>query len=255
MQDLPKPLLSHLLELRKRFILSLFCFLVAFVFCYLISEKIFDFLAKPLSDIFKIHNDKKFIYTGLTEAFGVYIKVSAFAAIFFSFPFISLQIWLFIAPALYKNERLFFIIIIFFTPIFFILGSSFAYYFVFPKAYNFFLSFEAHKINSQIPIALEAKIDEYLNFVIRSILAFGICFEMPILIAILGYVGKISTKKLIKNWRIAIFLITIISAVVTPPDLISMIMLAIPLIVLYLLTIFLVSMIERTKISKQKHYL
>lgn len=245
MEDLPKPLVSHFLELRKRFIVSLFFFILSFSFCYFISEQIFDFLAKPLSDLFKNHDDKKFIYTGLTEAFSVYIKVSAFAAIFFSFPFISLQIWLFIAPALYKNERLFFIIIIFFTPVFFILGSAFAYYFVFPKAYNFFLSFESHKINSQIPIALEAKIDEYLNFVIRSILAFGICFEMPILIAILGHLGKISAKQLIKNWRIAIFLITVISAVVTPPDLISMIMLAFPLIILYLLTIFLVGLIEK----------
>lgn len=243
--DTPQPLLYHLIELRQRLIYALIGFFLAFVLCYAFAEDIFRFLVQPLTTLLQEKGDRRLIYTGLTEAFLTYIKVSAFAAAFLSFPVIASQIWMFMAPGLYRQERKVFIPLLIATPVLFLMGAAFAYYVVFPVAYAFFLSFETPGSAGQLPIQLEAKVNEYLTFVMRLIFAFGISFELPVLLTLLANVGMVTARGLITKWRFAIVGIFVIAAIVTPPDMLSMIGLAIPLIILYGVSIFMVRWIER----------
>lgn len=243
--DVPQPLLHHLLELRQRLIYALIGFFIAFVMCYQYSEEIFRFLVQPLATLLQEKGQRRLIYTGLTEAFLTYIKVSAFAAAFLSFPIIASQIWVFIAPGLYRKERKVFVPLLIATPALFLLGAAFAYYIIFPAAYSFFLSFESPGSTGQLPIQLEAKVNEYLSFVMRLIFAFGISFELPVLLTLLANVGMVSSQGLITKWRIAIIGIFIVAAIITPPDMLSMVGLAIPLIILYGVSILMVRWVER----------
>lgn len=249
--DTPSPLIDHILELRQRLIYAIGGFLIALVICYFYSEIIFDFLVQPLSDIFAIKGEsRRLIYTSLTEAFLTYFKVAAFAAAFITFPFMAFQLWLFIAPGLYHRERKLFLFALALTPVLFLIGSIFAYYVVLPNAYTFFLSFEHTGHRYTLPVQLEAKINEYLSFVIRIIFAFGLCFELPILLTLMASIGKISSIQLVKKWRIAVFLIVILAAVITPPDILSMVGLIVPLVFLYSLSILMVKCLEQYKIRK-----
>ncbi|MBI1954516.1 MAG: twin-arginine translocase subunit TatC, partial [Proteobacteria bacterium] len=186
----------------------------------------------------------KMIYTGVTEVFLTYIKVSLFSAAFISFPLIVIQIWRFIAPGLYFEEKKIFFPLLIATPVLFLLGAAFAYFFVFPLAYEFFLSFEIPGSTGTLPIQLEARVSEYLSFVMRLIFAFGICFELPVILMILASIGVVTSTKLKKQWRFAIIGIFILAAFITPPDILSMIALALPLIFLYGLSILMVRVIE-----------
>ncbi|MBM3468329.1 MAG: twin-arginine translocase subunit TatC [Alphaproteobacteria bacterium] len=250
--DHPQPLLHHLLELRQRLIYSLLGFFAAFVLCYAYAESIFHFLVHPLTILLQEKGHHRLIYTGLTEAFLTYIKVAAFAAAFLSFPVVASQFWLFIAPGLYHQERKVFIPLLIATPVLFIVGAFFAYYVIFPLAYSFFLSFESPGSINQLPIQLEAKINEYLSFVMRLIFSFGVSFELPVLLTLLANVGMISSRGLIEKWRFAIIGIFIIAAVITPPDILSMVGLAIPLIILYGISILMVRSVEHRHLMKLK---
>lgn len=243
--DIPQPLLQHLLELRQRLIYALIGFFLTFIFCYVYAEEIFHFLVQPLATLLQAKGHHRLIYTNLTEAFLTYIKVSAFAAAFLSFPIIASQIWIFIAPALYHKEKRVFMPLLIATPILFLIGAAFAYYVIFPAAYAFFLSFESPGSTGQLPIQLEAKINEYLSFVMRLIFAFGISFELPVLLTLLANVGMVSSQGLITKWRIAVVGIFIASAIITPPDILSMVGLAIPLVILYGASILMVRWVER----------
>jgi sec-independent protein translocase protein TatC len=245
--DTPQSLLHHLLELRQRLIYALIGFFIAFVLCYAFAEEIFRFLVQPLATVLQEKGERRLIYTGLTEAFLTYIKVSAFAAAFLSFPVIASQLWMFIAPGLYRQERKVFIPLLVATPILFLVGAAFAYYIIFPVAYAFFLSFETPGSSGQLPIQLEAKVNEYLSFVMRLIFAFGISFELPVLLTLLANVGMVSSQGLIIKWRFAIVGIFIVAALVTPPDILSMVGLAIPLIILYGISILMVRWVERRR--------
>ena len=245
LNDQPRPLLHHLLELRQRLIYGLCGFFAAFMVCYAYSEEIFSFLVQPLATLLQHKGQHRLIYTGLTEAFLTYVKVAGFAAAFLSFPVIAAQIWLFIAPGLYRQERKVFIPLIIATPLLFLTGAAFAYYIIFPTAYAFFLSFESPGSIGQLPIQLEAKVNEYLSFVMRLIFAFGISFEMPVLLTLLAKAGMVTSQSLITRWRFAVLGIFTIAAVITPPDIFSMIGLAIPLILLYGLSILMVKAVER----------
>lgn len=242
MIDTPQPFVAHLIELRKRLLISMTLFLVVFAICYFYAEEIFQFLAQPLAQLLQERGNRHMIYTGLTEAFLTYVKVAGFTAAFLCFPFLAQQMWLFIAPGLYKQERVVFLIVMIATPLLFLMGAAFAYFFVFPKAYAFFLSFE---VGGSLPIRLEAKINEYLSFVMRLILAFGICFELPIILTLLARIGLITSQGLITKWRLAVVGIFVIAAFVTPPDVLSMVALAIPLIALYGLSILMIKTMER----------
>lgn len=252
--DAPQPILIHLIELRQRLIYSLIGFLVIFGACYAYSQEIFTFLVAPLSALLQEKGHHRLIYTGLTEAFLTYIKVAAFAAAFLSFPLIASQLWLFIAPGLYRQERKVFLPLLVATPVLFLLGAAFAYYVIFPNAYAFFLSFETPGSTGQLPIQLEAKVNEYLSFVMRLIFAFGVSFELPVLLVLLANVGMVTAKALIAKWRFAIVGIFASAAIVTPPDILSMVGLAIPLIILYGLSILMVSWIERNRYKKESRY-
>ncbi|MGV8947902.1 MAG: twin-arginine translocase subunit TatC [Candidatus Paracaedibacter sp.] len=245
--DTPQPLLHHLLELRQRLIYALIGFFIAFILCYTFAEEIFQFLVQPLATLLQEKGQRRLIYTGLTEAFLTYIKVSAFAAAFLSFPVIASQLWMFIAPGLYRQERKVFIPLLIATPILFLIGAAFAYYVIFPVAYAFFLSFETPGSTGQLPIQLEAKVNEYLSFVMRLIFAFGISFELPVLLTLLANVGMVTAQGLITKWRFAVVGIFIVAAIVTPPDMLSMVGLAIPLIILYGISILMVRWVERRR--------
>lgn len=245
--DTPQPLLHHLIELRQRLIYALIGFFIAFILCYAFSEEIFRFLVQPLATLLQEKGHRRLIYTGLTEAFLTYIKVSAFTAAFLSFPVVASQLWMFIAPGLYRQERKVFIPLLIATPILFLIGAAFAYYIIFPVAYAFFLSFETPGSTGQLPIQLEAKVNEYLSFVMRLIFAFGVSFELPVLLTLLANVGMVSSQGLVTKWRFAIVGIFIIAALVTPPDILSMVGLAIPLIILYGISILMVRWVERRR--------
>lgn len=224
---------------------SLLAFSVVFCLCYYWSEAIFQFLVQPLEDLLKHKGNRRLIYTGLTEAFLTYVKVAAFSAVFISFPIVATQIWRFMAPGLYRDEKKIFRGLLAATPILFFVGALFAYYIVFPAAYSFFLSFETVGANGHLPIELEAKVNEYLSFVIRLVFAFGASFELPVVLTLLASVGVVTSSALISKWRIAIVAIFVVAALITPPDMLSMIGLAVPLIVLYGLSILMVRSVER----------
>ncbi len=248
LKDQPQPLVNHLIELRKRFLISFCIFALFFLSSYFFSKDLFQFLAQPLLDIFKNSNGThRLIYTNLTEAFSTYLKVGAFFGFLFSFPFIAHQLWLFIAPGLYKEERKTFFLFLFFAPFLFLCGAAFAYYVVCPTAYKFFLSFETPNFSNLIPIQLEAKLNEYLSLVIRLVLAFGISFQLPVILSLLAYVGILSYKTLMDKWRYAVLGIFTLSAFITPPDALSMILLALPLVLIYFMTVFIVKCVERSK--------
>lgn len=243
--DKPMPLLDHLIELRQRLLWSAVAFLLAFFVCYYFSTNIYLFLAQPLADVFKDHGEaRRMIYTGLTEAFFTYLKVAMFAAGCVAFPIIATQLWLFIAPGLYRSEKRALLPFLLASPVLFILGAALAYYFIFPVAWRFFISFEAPGGDGGIPIQLEAKVGEYLDLVMKLIFAFGVAFQLPVALSLMAKVGLITSKGLKRYRRYAIVGMFVIAAVLAPPDIITQCGLALPLIALYELSIIAAGFVE-----------
>ena len=240
--------LSHLVELRKRLISSFICLLFFFLFCYYFSEYIYGFLVDPYAQAVKDGGvGRRLIFTALQETFITYLKVSFFAAFFFTSPFILIQIWKFIAPGLYENEKSAIMPYLVLTPILFILGGALVYYLVMPLAIKFFLSFESSGINTRLPIQLEAKVNEYLSLIMKLIFAFGLSFQLPVILSLLARIGMIDSRFLKKRRKYVIVIIFAAAAILTPPDPITQIGLAIPLLILYELSIFSVKIIENKK--------
>jgi sec-independent protein translocase protein TatC len=245
------PLLDHLIELRNRLMWSAAAILVAFIVCYQFKETIYRFLAHPLAQIFAGEPGRKMIFTGLTEAFFTYIKVSLWAAVCLAFPVVAVQIWKFVAPGLYKTERRAFLPYICATPILFILGASLAYFVVIPYAFRFFLSFETPGTDGSLPIVSEPKVNEYLSLVMTLLLAFGAAFQLPVLLTLMARAGLITSQGLISKWRYATVGMFAVAAVLTPPDVVSQTSLAIPLILLYVLSIFSCRWVERQRARRE----
>ena len=247
-EDPKMPLLDHLIELRQRLLWSALSIIILFLFFYYFSENIYGFLVQPLADIMaETGRDRRLIFTAMHEAFFTYIKVAFFAAIFVAFPFIAMQIWMFIAPGLYKHEKSAFLPFLIATPILFFMGGALVYYYILPVAWKFFLSFESSGGAGAMPIQLEAKVNEYLSLVMRLIFAFGICFELPVVMSLLGKVGLATSKGMKEKRKYAIVMAFVAAAVLTPPDPISQIGLALPTILLYEISIICVRMIEKKR--------
>ena len=243
---------NNFIELRSRLIKSLLFILIIFIISYTFADHIYNFLVEPYADA--VRNDKvsrRLIFTALHETFITYLKVAFFAAIFFGSPIFLIQIYKFIAPGLYKNEKKAILPYLVSTPVLFLLGGVLVYYLVMPLAIKFFLSFETAGSNTTLPIQLEAKVNEYLSLIMRLIFAFGISFQLPILLNLLARIGVVNSDYLKKTRRYVIVIIFTVAAILTPPDPITQIGLAIPLLLLYELSIITVKFTENKKKDKE----
>ena len=237
---------SHFVELRARLLKSIIFIFFVFIISYIFAEHIYNFLVEPYANAVKDDKtSRRLIFTALHETFITYLKVAFFAAIFLGSPILIIQIYKFIAPGLYKNEKKAILPYLVFTPILFLFGGILVYYLVMPLAIKFFLSFESIGSNTTLPIQLEAKVNEYLSLIMRLIFAFGISFQLPILLNLLAKIGVVNSNYLRKSRRYVIVIIFAAAAVLTPPDPITQIGLAIPLLLLYELSIITVKFTEK----------
>jgi len=239
------PLMEHLVELRRRLIWSFVALAVAFGVSFYFAGQIFGFLVQPLIDGFGGPGEGRLVYTKLYEAFFTEVRVALFAAFFLAFPIIATQLWMFIAPGLYAKEKRAFLPFLLATPVLFISGGALAYYIVMPLAIRFFLGYQGQITGIQHE-ALPA-MGEYLSFVMHFILAFGISFLLPILLILLERAGMVTRDQLKRGRRYAILVAFVIAAVATPPDIISQFMLAIPLILLYEMSLAAIWFTERKR--------
>ena len=240
--------ISHLAELRKRLIHSFIFLIIFFIGCYFFAEHIYGFLVEPYAKAVKDdETNRRLIFTALQETFLTYLKVSFFTAFFVTCPYILMQIWKFIAPGLYKHEKIAILPYLVLTPVLFFLGGLLVYYLIMPLAIKFFLSFETTGISTNLPIQLEAKVNEYLSLVMKLIFAFGISFQLPILLNLLARIGVVNSNYLKTRRRYVIVIIFAMAAILTPPDPITQVGLAIPLLLLYELSIFTVRFTEKKK--------
>ena len=237
---------SHFVELRNRLLNSLIFIFIVFIISYFFAEQIYNFLVEPYANAVRDDQiSRRLIFTALHETFITYIKVAFFAAIFLGSPFFLIQIYKFIAPGLYKNEKKALLPYLISTPILFLFGGMLVYYLVMPLAIKFFLSFETMGTSSSLPIQLEAKVNEYLSLIMRLIFAFGISFQLPILLNLLARIGVVNSEYLKKSRRYIIVIIFTVAAILTPPDPITQVGLAIPLLLLYELSIITVKFTEK----------
>lgn len=237
-------LLEHITELRNRLLWAVGALVIGTMISYHFSKDIYGFLVKPLADAMGEGANQRMIYTDLTEAFFTYLKVSMFAGGFFTFPFLILQIWLFVSPGLFPKERKAVIPFLVASPTLFILGGALVYYLVLPLAWKFFLGFQSSADETVLPIMLEAKVGDYLNLVMVLIFAFGISFQMPVVLSFMAKAKLITAKTLVSKRRYAIVGIFVVAAILTPPDVISQFSLAVPLLALYEISILLVRYIN-----------
>ena len=239
---------GHLTELRSRLVKSFFFLILLFILSYIFSTDIYQFLVQPYADAVLDKNlDRRLIFTALHEAFLTYLKVAFFAAFFISSPFFLIQLWKFIAPGLYKNEKQALLPYLVATPLLFISGGFIVYYLIMPLAIKFFLGFETTAEPGVIAIQLEAKVNEYLSLIMRLIFAFGVSFQLPVILSLLARIGIIDSDYLRQRRKYFVVIIFAIAAILTPPDPITQIGLALPLLLLYELSIFTVKLIEKKK--------
>lgn len=252
------PLIEHLTELRSRIIKALAAFLVAMIICFSIWNPIFNFLLAPLCDAMALEGQEcSLIFIKLQEGFMVAIRISLLGGFVVSFPIIGYQLWRFVAPGLYKNERGAFLPFLVASPVMFLLGASFAYYVVTPLAFDFFLGFQQGSVPVEgevdgegAAISFQGSADAYLSLTMKFIIAFGLCFQLPVLLTLMGKAGLVSSAGLGAVRKYAVVAILVLAAVVTPPDVITQIILFVVVYGLYEISIFLVRMVEKKREDK-----
>jgi len=240
-------LASHLLELRRRLLWVILAMGIVTAGAFVFVEQIYAFLAQPLANAMGRDDTQRLIFTGATEGFFTYMKLAFFAGIFITLPVLLAQIWMFIAPGLYKQEKHALLPYLISSPILFFLGGLCVYAVVLPTALPFFLSFQSTGADGGLPIQLEARVSEYLDLVITLFFAFGLCFQLPVLLVLLGRTGFVSLETLAKGRKYAIVLAFVVAAFITPPDILSQVLLALPLIGLYELSILLIRLSQSKK--------
>ncbi|MEO6015095.1 MAG: twin-arginine translocase subunit TatC [Devosia sp.] len=242
------PLLDHLIELRKRLIYSLAAIVVLFLICFFFAKPIYDLLLQPYVWA-SGDNAVKLIFTAPQELFFTYMNVALFGAIFLGFPIIATQIYLFVAPGLYKKERKAFIPYLIATPIFFLLGAMLVYFVVTPMALHFFLGMQQTSPDD-VQIEMQTRVSEYLGFIMTLIMAFGVCFQLPVILTLLARLEVVNTAQLAKGRKYAIVGILALAALLTPPDPISQVGLSLPMYALYELSILSVRWVEKQRAAK-----
>lgn len=241
------PLMDHLIELRTRLIWSVAAIVVMFGICFYFAEDIFNILLYPYELAAGDQEGLKLIFTAPQEYFFTQLKLALFGAIFFAFPVIASQIYMFVAPGLYKQERGAFFPYLVATPVLFIAGGSLVYYVIMPLAFTFFLGMQQAGGDGQAAIELLPRVSEYLGLIMLLIFAFGLCFQLPVVLTLLARVGLVNAAQLRKGRKYAVVAVFAVAAVMTPPDIISQVGLALPTMILYEISIFAVMLIEKKR--------
>ena len=245
--DEKTPVIEHLIELRRRLIHCVLILTGMTILCYLMRDHILAILIQPLNNAMGADSTHRLIYTSLTEAFFTSLRISFLTALFLTLPFILIQIWKFVAPGLYAREQGALLPFLIATPVLFIIGGLLVYFVVMPMAWKFFLGFQTSGSETSLPIQLEPRIADYLDLILILIFAFGMCFQLPVFLMLVARAGFISADDLATRRKYAVVAVFVLAAILTPPDVISMTMLAVPLVGLYEISIFLIRRMEKDR--------